>query len=82
MEVNSAKLRKPSVIIFNVPEDLTTENATETILAQNPEFNLNESSITPKFTFKAKNNSRNFVAEVTPECWRATAKKKLKIIII
>ena len=78
-EVNSAKLWKPSVIIFNVPEDLTTETAAETIMAQNPELNLSEGSITPKFTFKAKNNSHNLVAEVTPECWRVIAKKKLKI---
>ena len=35
-------LRKTRIIVFNVPEDITTENAVQAIVLQNSELNLNE----------------------------------------
>jgi hypothetical protein len=34
------RLRNPRLVIYNIPEDISTQNIEETILAQNPEFNL------------------------------------------
>jgi len=35
-------LKNPRIIVFNVPEDIISENAAETIVLRNSEFNLNE----------------------------------------
>jgi AAA+ superfamily predicted ATPase len=40
LEVNVPKLRKPRLIIRNIPQDIIVENLEETILAQNPELSL------------------------------------------
>jgi hypothetical protein len=42
------KLRKPRLIIYNVSEEITTENAADIIKAQNPEIALNGEDITAK----------------------------------
>jgi len=49
LEVIVHRLRNPRMVIYNVPEDISTQNVEETILAQNPEFNLNKWEITAKF---------------------------------
>lgn len=79
LDINIPKLRNPNLIIYNIPEDITTENAAGIIVAQNPELNLKEESLMPKFIFKTKRNSRNLVMEVTPESWRILVQKKLKL---
>jgi hypothetical protein len=50
LEVHVHSLRKPRIIILNVPEDITTTNIEDTILRQNPELNLQKGSIAAKFT--------------------------------
>ena len=42
LEVNTANLRKPNVIIHNIPDDVTIEIASETIISQNSELLLKE----------------------------------------
>jgi hypothetical protein len=42
------------IIIYNVPDAVTTENAEDIILAQNPDLNLQEGDIQNKFTSKPK----------------------------
>ena len=79
IEVNIPKLRNPNVIIFNVPDEITVENAAAIITTQNPELNLTEGSLRPKFIYKTKRNFRNLVMEVKSECWRALVKRKIKI---
>jgi hypothetical protein len=36
--VTIQKLRKPRLVLFNIPEDITPENAEETLTIQNPEL--------------------------------------------
>ena len=40
LEVNVQKLRKPRLIVRNIPQDIKVENIEETMLAQNPELNM------------------------------------------
>lgn len=79
IDVNTPQLRNPNVIIFNVPYDITVENAAGIITSQNPELYLSQESLTPRFTFKTKSNIRNIVIEVKPECWRTLVQKKIKM---
>ena len=67
------------IIIYNVPDAVTTENAEDIILAQNPDLNLQEGDIQNKFTFKTKRNTRNMVIEVKPQTRRQLLQNKLKL---
>ena len=40
LEVTLPQLRKPRMVINNVPKDTTVGNLEETIIAQNPELEL------------------------------------------
>ena len=73
------ELRKPRMIIYNVPNDVSVENAEETIKVQNPELNINEGDIVPKFIFKNKRESINLVLEVKPDMRKKLLQTKLKI---
>jgi len=44
--------------MLNVPEDITSENAQQAIVSQNPELNLKENEITPKFVFEDRKSTR------------------------
>ena len=59
------KIRKPRMIIFNVPDEITMDNAAGIICEQNPELTLKNADITTKFITKNKRNSRNLITEVT-----------------
>lgn len=79
LEVNVPKLRNPNVIIYNIPEEISIENAAEIISSQNGERNVSENSIRPKFIMTNRRNTRHLVAEVNPETWRNIVQRKLKI---
>jgi hypothetical protein len=66
LDVHIHKLRNPSIVIYNVPEEITKENAEEVIATQNPELNLCEGDVKPKFITKGRRNTRNLVVEVGP----------------
>jgi hypothetical protein len=44
-----ANTQNPRIIVFNVPADITPENAAQAIVLQDAELNLNKSEIKPKF---------------------------------
>ena len=67
------------MVIYNVPEDISTQNVEETILAQNPEFNLNKGDINAKFLYVTKRHTRNLVIEVSAQTWRMLIQKKIKL---
>jgi hypothetical protein len=46
------RLRKPSLIIYNLPEEITTQNVATIIKAQNPENQFNGEDIEAKRKFK------------------------------
>lgn len=79
LEVNTPSLRKPNLIIRNIPEEVTVENASAIILSQNSELNLNEEVIKPKFIFKNKKSVSNLVVEVNSETRRLLVQRKLKL---
>jgi hypothetical protein len=57
-------LRKPRLIILNVPEDISTTKTEDSILKQNPGLCLKKGSIAAKFTYVRKKMYRNAVVEV------------------
>jgi hypothetical protein len=59
LEANVQELRHPRLLIYNIPEDITLENATKTIYEQNSELLLEESDISAKFIYRTKRNTRN-----------------------
>jgi hypothetical protein len=79
LEVTVPKLRKPRMIIHNVPQDVTIENLQETVLAQNPELGLAVGDIEARFTFRTKRGSAKMVIEVGSETRKKLLDKKLKI---
>jgi hypothetical protein len=79
LETNVQKRRNPRLIIYNVPEETTLENAADIICDQNPELALTKEDITTKFIFKNKRNVRNLVIELTTKTYRIMRQKKLKI---
>jgi hypothetical protein len=79
LEVTVPKLRKPRMIIHNVPQDVTIENLQETVLAQNPELGLALGDIETRFKFTTKRGLVKMVIEVGSETRKKLLDKKLKI---
>ena len=64
LQAQAHRRRNPRLVIYNIPEDISTNNAEEIILGQNPELNLTTGDITPKFVYHTKRSTRNMVIEV------------------
>jgi hypothetical protein len=64
LEANMHKLRTPRLIVYNIPEDISTTNLEDTLLMQNPDIGLTKGDIDAKFAFTTKNKNRNLVIEV------------------
>ena len=80
LTVSVQKMRNPRLVIYDIPEDTTTLNIEDTIIAQNPELNLNKGDITAKFEYATRRNKRNLVIEVTASTRRQIIQnKKAKI---
>jgi len=67
LESYMAAIKNPRIIVFNVPEDITAENAAKDTVLQNSELNLNESEIKPKFVFEDRRNLKKLVMGVNSE---------------
>ena len=79
LEALTSKLKNPRLIIYNTPEDMTSGNVVEAIVAQNSELGLCESDIIAKFMFEDRRKNTNLVVEVKAEVRRKIINKKLKI---
>ena len=79
LEIFQHKLRKPRIIIYNVPEDITTEILGTTIRTQNPELQIEEDNITPKFRYKNRRGKHNIVMAVSPQARKQILQTKLKL---
>ena len=79
LEVNVPKLRKPRLIIRNIPQDITFENLEETVLTQNPELSMKPGEVAARFKFRTKRGEINMVTEVGPEMRKMLLHTKLKI---
>jgi hypothetical protein len=73
------KLRKPRIIIYSVPEEITVENVGKVISAQNPETISKVENIEAKFRYKNKNGRYNIILEVGPQTRKQMLQTKLKI---
>jgi len=51
-------------VILNIPEDISTGNLEDTLIAQNPDLNLKKVDIQVKFSYETKKHIRNLVMEV------------------
>jgi hypothetical protein len=54
LEIGKHKLRNRRLIIYNVPEEPTVENAIHIIKVQNSDIILNEEDIVAKFRYKTR----------------------------
>jgi len=79
LEVTVPQLRKPRMVINNVPKDTTVDNLEETITAQNPELDLEPGEIDARFIYTTKRGQTKTVTSVGPETRRKLQQKKLKI---
>ena len=79
MEVTIPKLRKPRMIIRNVPQDISVENLEGIILDQNPELDMAMGEIDARFKFRTKRGQVNMVIEMGSETRKKLVNKKLKI---
>jgi len=78
LEITKHRLRKPRLIIYNVPTEITIENIAATIIAQNPEIQTNGENIEAKYKFKDRKGRYNIVIAVGPKT-RQILQLKLKI---
>ena len=67
LEVVAPQLRKPRVVINNVPNDITVGNLEEVIIAQNPELELVRGDMEAKFMYSTKRGQNKIVVEVGQE---------------
>ena len=67
LEANIQKRRNPRLIIYNIPDALTTDNAENIISTQNPSLDLQAGDVLPKYIFATKRKTRNLVIEVPPQ---------------
>ena len=79
LEIIKHKLRKPRIIIYNVSEEITTENVAAIIKAQNPDILTNGEDIEEKFRYKTSKGLHNIVMEVGPQIRKQILQSKLKI---
>ena len=79
LEAKAQELRNPRLVIYNIPEDITLDNATQTIREQNSELQLEESNITAKFIYRTKKNTRNLVIEVNSHTRKKIMNTRTKI---
>jgi len=79
LEARIHRLRKPRIIILNVPADINTSNIEGTIIRQNPNLNLNKGSMTAKFTYDTKRMNRNAVLEVGADIRKTLLSSKSRL---
>ena len=79
LDIIQHKLRKLRLIIYSVPDEITTENIGATIRAQNPDVLTNDEEIEAKYRFKNKRGRYNIVMEVGPQTRKQLLQAKLKI---
>lgn len=79
LEATKHRLRKPRMIIFNVPTESTIQNIAATIINQNPEIQTNGENIEAKYKFKDRKGRDNIVIEVGPKTRQQILQLKLKL---
>jgi len=79
IETHMQRPRKPTLKIINIPEEISTDNIEDTLMAQNPEIGVGKGVIIPKFTYETKKHTRNIVIEVSAQTRKKLIDNKVKI---
>jgi len=79
LETNIQRPRKPSMKIHNIPEEITTDNIENTLVAQKQDIGIEKGEISPKFTYKTKKLTRNIVIEVSSQTRKKLKRNKVKL---
>jgi hypothetical protein len=79
LEANVHKLRKPRLIVYNIPEVISLRNIEDTLLNQIPDLGLMKGDIDAKFDFTTKNKNRNLVIEVDAKVRKILLLTKIKL---
>lgn len=78
LEVNILRRRNPRIVLLNIPEGIETGNE-ETLAKQNPELEIKEGDIRPKFCYTTKRETRNLVIEVDSSTRRKLIQARIKL---
>ena len=79
LETHIHKLRNPRLVVINIPDEITTENFEDTLIAQNPDLSLAKGVIKAKFTYETKTHTRNLVVEVGAQTRKQLLQQKVKL---
>jgi hypothetical protein len=79
LEATVHKLRKPRLIVYNIPDDISLSNLEDTLLTQNSDLGLTKGDIVAKFDFTTKNKNRNLVIEVDAKVRKILLQSKIKL---
>jgi hypothetical protein len=79
LEAHIHRLRKPRIIIVDVPEEINASNIKDAIIRQNPNLNLAKGNITAKFTYDSKRKNQNALVEVGADTRKALQSSKMKL---
>jgi len=78
IETHIQRPRKPRLKIINIPEEISTDNIQDTLMAQNPEIGEGKGEIIPKFAYKTKRHTRNIVIDVSAHTPKKLIDNKVK----
>jgi len=78
LEINIPKLWNPNIIIYDVPEDIITNNVAATSVTQNQELQLTKQSIWLKYSFKNTTKINDIIAVYEPQTWQILTQRKVK----
>jgi hypothetical protein len=79
LEAHIHIVRKPRIIILNVPEGINRDYTEDAIITPNPNLNLAKKNITTKFTYDTKQKNRNAVVEVGADTRKTLLRSKIKL---
>jgi len=79
LEVRINRLRNPRLVLLGIPQETTTENVKETLIMLNPELNLQDAILDPKFSYTTKRGNRNLVIEVDSRTRNRLLQSKVKM---
>jgi hypothetical protein len=79
LEAKTQEHRNPRLIVYNIPEEVTLENATKIIREQNSDIQLEEGDLQAKYIYRTKRNVRNMVLEVTSHARNQLLSTRIKV---
>jgi len=79
LEATVHKLRKPRLLVYNIPEDVSLQNIEDTLLNLNPDLGLIKGNIDANIDFRTKNKNRNLVIEVEAKVRKILLLTKIKL---